>query len=203
MAINHLEKINSKVVSYGAKLLPVVKNRTNDEIKFLYDFGFREFAENRLEDFKQHKEVYGDVNYHFIAPIQSRKLSEISQNFKYIHTISRIKEVDILGTLERKCHYLIQVNIDNDPKKSGVNKKEINSFFEYCVSKGVSPNGIMTIPNIDSEPKIVFSNMQKINEQLKKNYGYQGELSMGMSNDYDIALDYGATIVRIGTKLFK
>ena len=61
----------------------------------------------------------------------------------------------------------------------------------------------MTIPNIDSEPKIVFSNMQKINEQLKKNYGYQGELSMGMSNDYDIALDYGATIVRIGTKLFK
>ena len=203
MAINHLEKINSKVVSYGAKLLPVVKSRTNDEIKFLYDFGFREFAENRLEDFKQHKEVYGDVNYHFIAPIQSRKLSEISQNFKYIHTISRIKEVDILGTLERKCHYLIQVNIDNDPKKSGVNKKEINSFFEYCVSKGVSPNGIMTIPNIDSEPKIVFSNMQEINEQLKKNYGYQGELSMGMSNDYDIALDYGATIVRIGTKLFK
>ena len=203
MAINHLEKINSKVVSYGAKLLPVVKNRTNDEIKFLHDFGFREFAENRLEDFKQHNEAYGDVNYHFIAPIQSRKLSEISQNFKYIHTISRIKEVDILGTLERKCHYLIQVNIDNDPKKSGVNKKEINSFFEYCVSKGVSPNGIMTIPNIDSEPKIVFSNMQEINEQLKKNYGYQGELSMGMSNDYDIALDYGATIVRIGTKLFK
>ena len=63
---------------------------------------------------------------------------------------------------------MIQVNIDNDPKKSGVNKNEINSFFEYCVSKGVSPNGIMTIPNIDSEPKIVFSNMQKINEQLKK-----------------------------------
>ena len=203
MAINHLEKINSKVVSYGAKLLPVVKSRTNDEIKFLYDFGFREFAENRLEDFKQHKEVYGDVNYHFIAPIQSRKLSEISQNFTYIHTISRVKEVDILGSLERNCHYLIQVNIDNDPKKSGINKKEINSFFEYCVGKGVNPNGIMTIPNIDSESKIVFSNMQKINEQLKKNYGYQGELSMGMSNDYDIALDYGATIVRIGTKLFK
>ena len=60
----------------------------------------------------------------------------------------------------------------------------------------------MTIPNIDSERKIVYSNMQKINEELKKNYGYQGELSMGMSNDYEIALDYGSTIVRIGTKLF-
>jgi uncharacterized pyridoxal phosphate-containing UPF0001 family protein len=61
----------------------------------------------------------------------------------------------------------------------------------------------MTIPNIDSEPKIVFSNMQKINDELKIKYGYEGELSMGMSNDYEIALDYGATIVRIGTKLFK
>ena len=61
----------------------------------------------------------------------------------------------------------------------------------------------MTIPNIDSDPKIVFSNMQKINNELKIKFGYKGELSMGMSNDYEIALDYGATIVRIGTKLFK
>ena len=92
---------------------------------------------------------------------------------------------------------------DDDPKKSGVKKDEIYSFFEYCLSKGNNPIGIMTIPSIDSQPEIVFSNMQNINEKLKKNYGYQGELSMGMSNDYEIALDYGATIVRIGTKLFK
>ena len=62
----------------------------------------------------------------------------------------------------------------------------------------------MCIPNIDSDRKLVFSEMQKINEDLKKNFiNYPGELSMGMSNDYEIALDYGATIVRIGTKLFK
>ena len=61
----------------------------------------------------------------------------------------------------------------------------------------------MTIPNIDSEPKIVFSNMKKINDELKIKFDYRGELSMGISNDYEIALDYGATIVRIGTKLFK
>ena len=122
---------------------------------------------------------------------------------KYIHTISRIKEVDILEFSETKCNFLIQINIDDDPKKSGVKKEEVYSFFEYCLSKGNIPIGIMTIPSIDSQPEIVFSNMQNINEKLKKNYGYQGELSMGMSNDYEIALDYGATIVRIGTKLFK
>ncbi len=60
----------------------------------------------------------------------------------------------------------------------------------------------MTIRDINSEPKIVFSKMQQLNEQLIIDYGYKGELSMGMSNDYEVALDYGATIVRIGTKLF-
>ena len=143
------------------------------------------------------------MNYHFIAPIQSRKLIEISQSFHYIHTVSRIKEVNILKNIDTKCKFLLQINIDDDPKKSGVKKEEIYSFFEQCIDIGFTTNGIMTIPNIDSEPKIVFSNMQKINDELKIKFGYKGELSMGMSNDFEIALDYGATIVRIGTKLFK
>ena len=203
MEINELEFINSKVMSYGAKLLPVIKNKTNEEIKFLYEFGFREFGENRLTDFNLHKTIYKDVNYHFIAPIQSRKLKEIVKNFKYIHTISRHKEIDILEKQATGCNYLIQVNIDNDPNKNGVTADEVLSFYEYCVEKKISPVGLMTIPDINSEPKTVFKKMQKINEKLKINYGYKGELSMGMSNDYEVALDYGATIVRIGTKLFK
>ena len=203
MEISKLELINSKVLSYGAKLLPVVKNRINKEIKFLYDFGFREFGENRLTDFNLHKSVYKDVNYHFIAPIQSRKLKEIVKNFKYLHTISRKKEIDILEKLDIDCNYLIQVNIDNDPKKSGVTKDEVFNFYEYSIEKKIAVVGLMTIPDINSEQKTVFSEMHHINEKLIKDYGYKGELSMGMSNDYEVALDYGATIVRIGTKLFK
>jgi len=203
MEISNLELINSKIVSYGAKLLPVVKNRMNEEIKFLYEFGFREFGENRLSDFNLHKTVYKNVNYHFIAPIQSRKLKEIANNFKYIHTISRQKEIDILVKQDTDCDYLIQVNIDNDPNKNGVIKDEVFNFYEYCIEKKMSPVGLMTIPDINSEPKTVFSKMQQLNEKLINDYGYKGELSMGMSNDYEVALDYGATIVRIGTKLFK
>ena len=203
MEINNLELINSKVVSYGAKLLPVVKNRTNEEIKFLYEFGFREFGENRLTDLNLHKTVYKDIDYHFIAPIQSRKLKEIVKSFKYLHTISRKKEIDILEKLDTDCNYLIQVNIDNDPKKSGVTKNEVFNFYEYCIEKKIIAVGLMTIPDINSEPKTVFSEMRKINEKLMMDYGFKGELSMGMSNDYEIALDYGATIVRIGSKLFK
>ncbi len=202
MEISKLELINSKVKSYDAKLLPVVKNRTNEEIKFLYEFGLREFGENRLTDFNLHKSVYKDVNYHFIAPIQSRKLNEIAKNFKYIHTISRHKEIDILEKKDADSNYLIQVNIDNDPNKSGLTKDEVFKFYEYCIEKNIAPVGLMTIPDINSQPRDIFSKMKQINEKLKMDYGYKGELSMGMSNDYEIALDYGATIVRIGTKLF-
>ena len=202
MDLSELETINSKIVSYGAKLLPVVKNRTNEEIKFLYEFGFTEFGENRLTDFNLHKSYYKDVDYHFIAPIQSRKLKEIVKNFKCIHTISRHKEIDILEKLDINCNYFIQVNIDNDPNKSGVTKDEVFNFYEYCIDKKISPAGLMTIPDLNSEPITAFSKMQRINEKLKIDYGYKGELSMGMSNDYEVALDYGATIVRIGTKLF-
>ena len=122
--------------------------------------------------------------------------------FKYIHTISRQKEIDILEKQETGCNYLIQVNIDNDPNKSGVTKDEVLNFYEYCIEKKITPAGLMTIPDINSDPKIVFSEMQQINDKLIMDYGYKGELSMGMSNDYEVALDYGATIVRIGTKLF-
>ena len=203
MEISNLEIINIKVASYGAKLLPVVKKRTNEEIKFLYEFGFREFGENRLSDFNLHKRSYKDVDYHFISPIQSRKLKEIVKNFKYIHTISRKKEIDILENQDTDCNYFIQVNIDNDPKKNGVTKTDVFNIYEYCIEKNINAVGLMTIPYINSEPETVFSEMQQINEKLIINYGFKGELSMGMSNDYEIALDYGATIVRIGSKLFK
>ena len=105
-------------------------------------------------------------------------------------------------SLNKNLSYFIQVNIDNDPKKSGVTKNEVFKFYEYCKEKKITVVGLMTIPDINSDPKTIFSEMHNINEKLILDYSYKGELSMGMSNDYEVALDYGATIVRIGTKLF-
>ena len=81
-------------------------------------------------------------------------------------------------------------------------KNQVFKFYEYCKEKKIRVVGLMTIPDINSDPKTIFSEMHKMNEKLIMDYSYKGELSMGMSNDYEVALDYGATIVRIGTKLF-
>ena len=200
----NLNSISKKLSNYDAKLIPVIKNRTVEEVKKVYDYGFREFGENRLEDYYLHSEKFNDAIFHFIAPLQSRKIRSIFENFEFIHTVSRYKEIDLISKLKNKREVFLQVNIDNDKNKSGIDPDLIFEYFEYSKDRINLPIGLMCIPNIQSDPNIVFSKMQNINTELKNTYSeYKGELSMGMSDDYEIALDYGATIVRVGSKIFK
>ena len=200
----NLNSISKKLSNYDAKLIPVIKNRTVEEVKKVYDYGFREFGENRLNDFYLHSEKFNDTIFHFIAPLQSRKIRSIFENFEFIHTVSRYKEIDLISKLKNKREVFLQVNIDNDKNKSGIDPDLIFEYFEYSKDRINLPIGLMCIPNIQSDPNIVFSKMQNINTELKNIYSeYKGELSMGMSEDYEIALDYGATIVRVGSKIFK
>ena len=199
----NLNSISKKLSNYDAKLIPVIKNRTVEEVKKVYDYGFREFGENRLEDYYLHSENFSDATFHFIAPLQSRKIKSIFENFEFIHTVSRYKEIDLISKLKNKREVFLQVNIDNDKNKSGIDPDLIFEYFEYSKDRINLPIGLMCIPNIQSDPNIVFSKMQNINTELKNMYSqYKGELSMGMSEDYEIALDYGATIVRVGSKIF-
>ena len=203
MEIKTLEKIVEKVSKFDCKLLPVVKNQDLTNIQKLVDFGINDLGENRVKELDVHKEFFPDLNYHFIAPLQSRKISDVLSRCTSIHSVSRIKELDIISKYYLNQNIFIQVNVDNDPNKSGLDKKDLAVFIKHAETKGIHPKGLMCIPNIDSDRKLVFSEMQKINEDLKKNFiNYPGELSMGMSNDYEVALDYGATIVRIGSKIF-
>ena len=199
----NLNTISKKLSNYNAKLIPVIKNRTVEEVKEVYNCGFREFGENRLDDYFLHSEKFDDAVFHFIAPIQSRKIKVIFDNFEFIHTVSRFKEIDLISKLDKKRKVLLQINIDKDPNKSGIDPDLIFEYFEYSKNSIDLPIGLMCIPNIQSDPRVVFSKMQSINAELKKNYSeYVGELSMGMSDDYEIALDYGATIIRVGSKIF-
>ena len=199
----NLNDISKKLSNYNARLIPVIKNRTVEEVSKVYDYGFREFGENRLEDYFLHSENFTDAIFHFIAPLQSRKIKSIFENFEFIHTVSRFKEIDLISKLDNKRKVFLQINIDKDQNKSGADPDLIFEYFEYLQDYIDLPIGLMCIPNIQSDPKVVFSRMQSINAELKKIYSeYSGELSMGMSDDYEIALDYGATIIRVGSKIF-
>ena len=204
MDLTILNEISDEVQKYDARLLPVIKGRKTEEILKVYSEGFREFGENRLEELLDHKSNFKDCYFHFIAPLQSRKIPEILENSKSVHTVSRLKEVEKIDRLYNNHEIFVQINIDNDPKKSGINLSDVEKFFEKFENYSFFPNGIMCIPDINSDPKVSFKNMNDINLKLLGHYKqYNGELSMGMSNDYKIALDYGATIIRVGSKIFK
>ena len=203
MDLNNLQEIVTRVSKFDCKLLPVVKNQDVKSIKQLIDFGIKDLGENRLEELNLHQKYYSEVNYHFIAPLQSRKISEVLLKCSVLHSVSREKEIDLISKYYSGQQIFIQVNIDKDPNKSGIARDNVGKFFEYMKSKKINPSGLMCIPNFESERKVVFSEMQKLNDEFKNKFkNYPGELSMGMSDDYEIALDYGATIVRIGSKIF-
>ncbi len=203
MDIKKISKISDLVEKYNARLLPVVKDKNIDDIKKVYEFGYREFGENRLDQLLEHKSELLDSTFHFIAPLQSRKIIKILENCTSIHTLSRKKEAEIINDNYSNQKVFVQINIDKDPSKSGINPEEVDLFFKIFEEFNYFPTGIMCIPSLENDSKNAFSYMQKINEKLKRDYqNYSGELSMGMSNDYEIALDYGATIVRIGSKIF-
>jgi len=204
MDIKALEEISNLAEKYNAQLLPVIKDKKFEDIKKLYDLGYREFGENRLEQLLDHKIKLKEGKFHFIAPLQSRKITEIMDNCISIHTLSRNKEAKAINKIYTNQSVFVQINIDNDPNKSGLKVDEVDKFFTCFEELSYFPVGIMCIPSLVKDPKIAFSNMHKINEKIKNNYkNYMGGLSMGMSDDYKIALDYGATIIRIGSKIFK
>ena len=201
--LNNLYKILELVSDYNCKLLPVIKGRNEEDILQLYNEGFREFGENRLNELSDHARFLPEARFHFIAPLQSRKIREIMKSCDFIHTLQRPKEILAINECYENQDIFVQINIDDDPNKSGIKINQVDEFFDNFEGLKYFPVGIMCIPSFDADPKSSFNMMSKINEKLKKDFkNYKGELSMGMSGDYKIALDYGATIIRIGTKIF-
>ena len=201
--LNNLHKILELVKKYNSKLLPVIKGRQEEDILQIYNEGLREFGENRLNELSHHAQFLPESSFHFIAPLQSRKIAEIMNNCDFIHTLQRSKEILIINDCYENQDIFVQINIDDDPNKSGIQINEVDQFFDKFEGLKYFPVGIMCIPSFDADSKSSFNKMSKINEKLKKDFNnYKGELSMGMSSDYKIALDYGATIIRIGSKIF-
>ena len=203
MDLNKLNEILELVKKYNSKLLPVIKGRNKSDILQIYNQGFREFGENRLDELLDHKIFLPEASFHFIAPLQSRKINQIMENCSSIHTVYRSKEIQAINKSYNNQDIFVQINIDEDPNKSGIQISAVDEFFYNFKNLNFFPTGIMCIPSLKTDPKSSFSKMYKINEKLKKDFKlYKGELSMGMSGDYKIALDYGATIIRIGSKIF-
>lgn len=213
MIVNEIAVKNILNELNQAKLVAATKYVDYHEIEKLEGLGVSIFGENRVQAFLEKYEHYhGKGEFHFIGTLQRNKVKYIIDKVSLIHSIasySLIDEVEKQASKhDLKMPILIQVNIAKEESKHGFEIEEIETVFEYLkkcphlIVKGL----MMMAPNIDEKQTTVyFKQTKELFDHLKLKYPEfpLTELSMGMSNDYHEALKYGATLVRIGSALFK
>ncbi|MCE4965556.1 YggS family pyridoxal phosphate-dependent enzyme [Staphylococcus chromogenes] len=207
-------EIKTHASKAGLDILPrviaVTKYVTIERAKEAYDAGIRDFGENRIEGFLDKKEALpDDVTMHFIGSLQSRKVKEVINEIDYLHALDRkslAKEISKRATHTVKC--FVQVNVSGETSKHGLSSDEVIPFIqELAQYNHIQVVGLMTMaPYIDDEARLksIFEQLKIKRDEVQSlnlDYAPCTELSMGMSNDYAIATEMGATYVRIGTSL--
>lgn len=193
------------------KLLAVSKYFPAEDIITLYNHGHRFFAENKAQELRDKIKVTPeDIEWHFIGSIQTNKIKYLIPNVSLIHSVSREKEI---AEISKKAVYeniiqdfLIEVNISGEESKSGLNPDKVKKFADYCNNlKNIRLKGFMTMAPFDSDEKElhkIFGSLRNMRDEFNSYDKNITELSMGMSGDFKIALEEGATILRIGSSIF-
>ncbi len=200
-------KEKTVLLNRDVNIVVVTKGQNFENIKPIIDQGHLDFGENKVQEASQKwSEILRNnprIKLHLIGKLQSNKAKDAFNLFDFIHTLESEKLAKILSSLEnnseKKIKYFIQVNIGNEIQKNGINLSYVKDFIGFC-SKDLKLNivGLMCIPPLNLDPIPFFEKMQNL--KLINNLN---ELSMGMSTDYNQALNYGATYIRIGSAIFK
>ena len=210
MSVNfkNLNSINVKLEQYkNSKLLIVTKNQQIEDIKLLYEKGYSFFGENRIQEAKKkyfHLDFKKDIKLSLIGPIQSNKLVDALEIFDSIQSIDRIKIIDLISKIKKTNKHILteefflQVNIGNEKQKSGFRIEEIEKIYKYSISLNLPIVGFMCIPPNNDNSDFYFQKMLELRNRINPNL----LLSMGMSNDFKIALQNKSDIIRIGSLIF-
>lgn len=183
----------------------VTKKRSQADVIELLECGYNFFGENKVQEMNEKffslRKNY-KFNVHLIGPLQSNKVKLVLKIADAIQSIDRTSLVDqIIKYWKAESatkEFFIQVNIGQEPQKSGILPDKVKFLYDYCIVKGLPIHGLMCIPPNVENPSEYFAKMRDIRDSLSKNL----KLSMGMSNDYDFAIQNGANIIRIGSLVF-
>ena len=210
MTVNYhnLNKILDVVKHYDlANLLIVTKNQNLNDIRELINKDFKIFGENRVQEAKsKYQELIEKekINLHLIGPLQTNKVKDALFLFNTIQSIDREKLVDeiskfiIKDTHIKTKSFYIQINIGAEVQKSGIEKSQCINFYKYALNKNLNIEGLMCIPPNTKYVNEYFLEMNEIRKKINPNL----KLSMGMSNDYQIALEHHSNLIRVGSLIF-
>ena len=187
------------------KLIAVSKIQPNERIEAVLEQGHRVFGENRIQEAQSKwpafKENYEGVELHIIGPLQTNKTRVAMEIADSIHTLDRLKLAKNIARIAQelgKCPELfVQVNTGEEPQKSGILPRDTQTFIKECLNMDLPILGLMCIPPINEEASLHFALLKNIAEDCGL-----GGLSMGMSSDFEKAISFGATHIRVGSAIF-
>ena len=200
---SQIDLINSKV-----KLIVVSKGRDIDSIDELIKMGHLDFGENRVQEtiskWNGVVEQNKYINLHLVGKLQSNKAKDAHKIFNYIHSLDNQKLAINFSQIEssnssRKLKYFVQINIGNEPQKGGIDQYSASDFIDFSKNDlKLNIVGLMCLPPVDHNPTDFFLKLKELAKVNKLS-----ELSMGMSDDYEEAINCGSTFVRIGSAIFR
>ena len=198
-----IKKLN--LSNYSPKIIAVSKTFPMKDIIPLINNGHIHFGENKIQEAVEKwtdiKNEFLNIKLHMLGKLQTNKVKFAVKLFDYIHSVDNLKLAKKISEeqkkLNKKIKIFIQINIGNETQKSGVDISNASELLLSCKKLGLDVIGIMCLPPNDGQSDIYFSKMIKINKILGLN-----ETSMGMSSDYINAVNFQATYLRIGSKIF-
>ena len=213
------EKIEAAAVRSGRDpneilLLGVTKTVDVDAMQAAFDLGIKDFGENRVQEFVKKSDILNrECRWHIIGRLQTNKVKYLDSRITLIHSLDRIELAEALDKRGKKINYvfpvLVQVNVSGENTKAGISPENLKDFLLRLSKMGnIKVRGLMTIAPYTEDPeavRYVFRNLKKLSVDIDRervdNISME-ELSMGMSGDYEVAVEEGATIVRIGSAIF-
>ena len=200
------EIINRTQLKSNPEVIAISKTFNADKILPLLETGHLHFGENKIQETEYKwinlKKKYNNVKLHLVGKLQSNKAKKAVMLFDYIHSLDNIKLATKINQYEKqlnkKTKIFIQVNVADENQKSGILLNEVNNFYNYC-KNNLSLNiiGLMVLPPANDDPTKYFKILRDKSRELNLK-----DLSMGMSSDYEKALLFESTFLRLGTAIF-
>ena len=209
-----LRKELNTIGPQGPTLVAVSKTVDASVIRQAYESGQRDFGENRVQDLLAKMDELSDLDdlrWHFIGRLQRNKVRKILGRVQLIHSVSSLRLVEAISRVAveeniDEVKVLLEINLSGEESKAGFRVDELkNELDKICRLPNLSIEGLMTMAPFVDDRKVLeecFRGLRTLGEDLSREFGIGKELSMGMSNDYAVAVAEGATIVRVGSLIF-
>ncbi len=212
--IKNLNDINSTIKekikeymyeNYYPNIVAVSKTFKIEHINHLIEFGHKHFGENKvqetIEKWSEIKKRDSSIKLHMLGKLQTNKVKLAVRIFDYIHSVDSLKLAKKISEEQKKYNkqlsLFLQVNIGNEAQKSGINKNNLLELVNFCNENKLKIIGLMCLPPFEKDSSPYFDELKNLNNQFNFK-----EISMGMSHDYETAVKYKSTFLRIGSKIF-